>query len=395
MSIALGAIIGAGLVLRLVLAATTDGVAFEMGSFRIAYESFLHAPGHLYAFANAENLRWPYPTGFIPVLLVAGQVSDALGGFSFLVRLPSIVGDLAIAWLVQDYLRMRGAGDRVRLISAALVALGPAFVAVSGYHGAIDGFAFAFPVAALWVWERWRNHPRRALGAGALVGLGAAMMTMPFFALLALLPHARDRRETRDLLLGAIGVPLIGLLPFLAVDLRSTLDGILYHGGAGVGGLSLLVQPNLALAWYRGEPHAITAAEQHLQDAGLLIALVAVGVVWVLLRRRRPAPEVGASLVFLAILAFGVNFFLAYVIWLLPFLLMTGRWRATLAVQVVFCIPLTIRYLGTVFNGDHAVWSAGIINGLYTPTMAVLWVASVVGLVAMARRTRLRAQVAL
>ena len=132
------------------------------------------------------------------------------------------------------------------------MALGPTFGMVSGYHGQFDSVAILPAVVALYLWERLET-PSRGLVAGGLVGLGGIFKTVPLVMLVALLPTVRSWREAGWLLGSAAAVLVVASLPFL-VATRATYEAAVrdYHGFPGVGGLSLVVQPDLAGAWLGG-----------------------------------------------------------------------------------------------------------------------------------------------
>ena len=104
---------------------------------------------------NIDGVYWPYPPGYLAWLVGAIELSDVTGlDLHGLLNVLPILADVAIAALVHIYLGWRGAGGGVRLAGFALVMLGPAFLAISGYHGQIDPVAILPGVLALMVWER-------------------------------------------------------------------------------------------------------------------------------------------------------------------------------------------------------------------------------------------------
>lgn len=378
-------LIAVGTLARLGVAATTDGVAYDLASFTIVNNVLWDGdPLRFYAAVNESGdfgpfPRWPYPTGFLPVLLATAWVAENLGlALDHLIRVPFIVADGAIALLVADFLGRRGASERTRLAAAGLVALGPAFAAISGYHGQMDAVAILPAVLALSLWERM-DGAERALVAGALIGLGGAIKTAPLLLLLALLPSVRSRREALTLLASAAAVPLIALLPFLLADPGSVLSALRYRGAPGLGGVSLLVQPELPTAWLADAEVRLNAATRALLDAGILVTLpVILGVAAFALRRRLAAPH-AAVLLWLAFYVAGVNFFMQYLVWGLPFLLMCGYLRQVALLQVAFAPALVLTY---------STSSATLVWLLYTPVVAAAWMAALVALVTLIARAR-------
>ncbi len=256
-----------------------------MESFRLVRAALDRGPLEPYAlFAQQGIVRWPYPPAFFPWIWVSGSLAGHGLSFAFFVRVPSILADAAAPWLVQEFLGSRGAGTRTRLVAAGLVALGPSFLAISGYHGQFDVLAILPGVAAVSLWERREDGGSRALAAGLLIGVGGALKTVPLLLLLALLPSVRSRREALTLL-AAAGLPLVvAFAPFAVAGKLPSPHVLTYRGLPGAGGLSILAQPDLSLATLgiggtrlSGLSDALVRHGSLLVGAGLL-AVVAVGV---------------------------------------------------------------------------------------------------------------------
>lgn len=372
----LWAVLGAGVALRLALAFAAEGVAFDIESFRLVSTHFDDEGFGFYGTINAQPgehdlYRWPYPPGFLPWIGASVALANLTGlPFHGLIQLPPIAADAAIAWLVQDFLRLRGAGERQRLVAAALVALGPSFFAISGYHGQIDALAILPAVAALWLWERPGTR-RRALVAGALIGAGAAIKTAPILVLLALLPSARSRREGGALVAWALAVPLAALAPFLVADPGGVSHALRYSGAPGLGGPSLAVQPSLAQAWLAAGDFELSALSTALAGAGPYLLAAGLGALLVPIARRRPAAVEAAALLWLTVYVLTPSFFMQYMVWGLPFFLMAGAVRRSAAIQLVLVVPLAITYLRPV--EPWLAWA-------YAAIMLALWAAFAVAL---------------
>lgn len=375
--------IGLGLAVRVVVAFTTYGVAFDINSYAIVEAQLQRDPLALYSslvlpIGDIEALRWPYPPGFFAWILVSATGESTLGlPFHGLIQLPSIVADAALALLVYLYLGRRGQTESTRLAAAGLIALGPSFMAVSGYHGQIDSIAFLPAVAALIVWES-RPTGARAVSAGLLIGIGAAIKTVPLLLLLALLPSARSLREALTLSATAVAVPLALILPFAIADFDGVREILGYSGAPGVAGISLLVQPGLADLWLLGASVGLSDASQKLAEVDGLISLAALGAIGLFALRFRPRASDAAVLLWLGVYAFSPNLFVHYAIWGLPFLLIAGYVREVAALQLVLLMPTIAVYL--------APWeNAGIVS-VYVPVMLGLWAVAVVAFFAQARK---------
>jgi hypothetical protein len=371
---ALWGLICAGLAIRLGLAYWGEGVDFDLRSYEIVLDALRQDPLDLYATVNdARADRWPYPPGYFAWILAAGELP---GGFRNLAQLPPILADAAIALLVQEFLRRRGVGYGARLGSVALVALGPSFMAVSGYHGHIDSLAILPAVAALLVWESGGGH--RALWAGLLIGVGASIKTVPGLVVLALLPTVRSPREAATLVGAAVAVPLALLAPFLAATPGDTVDAFTYRGLPGHGGISLVVQPGLAELWVKETPVALNGVNEWLFDHGWLVTVPALGALGVLLAATRLDAPDATVLLWLVVYVFGINFLLQYLPWGLPFFLMAGHlWRVA-QLQAALLVPTVISY-SRPWESDAVLW-------VYVPVMVAVWAAFAVALVVLARR---------
>ncbi|HVE69372.1 MAG TPA: glycosyltransferase 87 family protein [Solirubrobacteraceae bacterium] len=374
----LWAILAAGTVAAVAIAKSTGGDPYDMESLRLVRAELERAPLHLYETFDARGAtRWPYPPAFLPVVWLAGQLQElGVASFDFLVRVPAILADAAIAWVVQEFLGRRGAGRGERLAAAALVCLGPAFLAISGYHGQIDALAILPGVLAVYLWER--GAPGRALPAGLLIGVGAAIKTVPGLLVLALLPSARSRREAGLLLAGAAAPVALAFAPFALKGTLPPADVLTYRGLPGVGGLSLLAQPELPFGALGLRSVALSDLSLQLYDHGTwaigagLIAVAFVGA------RSRGGAVPMAVLLWLAVYVLGVNFFFQYALWGLPFFLMAGYVRQVALAELVLLGPTIVFY--------RRPWEADAIGYAYVAVMLALLATAAVAFAVLARR---------
>lgn len=335
---ALLAMLVAGLAIRVWFAWHFYGVQYDIRSFEIVADAL--RSGHTGVY---ESVRWPYPGGYLPFVALADWGHRHLGiKFDGLVQLPSILADLGIAVLVPIALRRRGASERMMLAGAGLVALGPSFIAVSGYHGQIDSAGALPALAGAMVWTQ--RGRRRGVWSGLLIGLGAAVKQPLGFAALALMPTARSWRERITVLVLTAAVPIVSLIPFLASTPHGVIDRMRQNSGVpGFGGLSTLVQPDLTqyYATLHGPIPSATNATLDLVDAQRTIVLIGVllaaGLAW---RARLPALQ-AASLIYLTVFVVNPNFGYPYLIWGLPFFIAAGYVREVALFQVAI-LPATL-----------------------------------------------------
>ena len=367
------ALLGLGALVRLAIAFATDGQAYDIGNVRMAGEAFAADPLSVYRVLELEGkagafelVRWPYPPGFLPFAALEDKLADALGlPFHGVVSLAPIAADLAIAWFVQSLLGARGATERTRVAAVALVALGPSFIVISGYHGQIDSVAILPAVAALWVWECVPGG-RRALWAGLLVGVAACVKTVPIVMLVALVPAARSLREAA-LVVGAAGAVLVAALaPYLIADFAPVTDALSYAGAPGLGGLTMFLQPGLTDAFLTGAaevPNELTDWAYRRASAFVAVGLTLAGL---FLLRHRPRAVAAAPLVWLAVYVANPDWFIQYVVWGLPFFLIAGWLREVAALQVAL-VPIAVLTYGTPWGRDEVVV-------VYVAIMAGVWI---------------------
>jgi hypothetical protein len=376
-------VIGAGTVVRLVVAFVTAGAGYDLQSLEQVETALRHSVFLVYHqldnFSGLPYGRWPYPPAFFIVIAPIGSVAAHTGiAFVHLIRVPSILADAAIAWVVQDFLGRQGHSERQRLAAAALVAFGPSFAAISAYQGQIDSFAILPAVLAVAVWTRtdadWRPY-----AAGALIGTSAAIKTVPLLMVLALLPTARSWREGLALTLTATLIPLAVFAPWLILDGQGKSLVWRYKGGAGLGGISLLTNPSLPLIRFSNAQGAVlTGATKVVFDGARWITGAAVVLLAGVVLRRRVAAVQASVLLWLAVWAFGVTFFLQYLVWGLPFLIMAGYLRPVLMLQAWLLPAEIISYLTDL--PPWVTWT------FYTVPMIIAWAGFTTALVGLTGR---------
>jgi hypothetical protein len=375
-------LIALGVAVRVGLAFGTRGSVFDLGSYVLVKQALRTDPLHVYALVNTSRAyRWPYPPAYFPVIAAVGVIAKGSGlAFTSLIRVPAIAADAAIAWVVQDFLATRGVPERTRLAAAGTVALGPLFVPVSGYLGGFDSVAILPAVVAVSAWHRLEPDDR-ALVAGALIGLGGALKTVPLLMVFALLPSCRSRREAVVLVASAAAVPAIALAPLLAADAHGVLHALSWQSLPGVGGLSLLAQPDLARVWLVSSPvHVQLSGLSHALQGhlGQVILGVPLGAAALMVARLRSAPVEAASLLWLTVFACSVNFGPRYAVWGLAFFVMTGRVGGALIVQVLLSVPNALLYLAP-FPSSDVLWA-------YVPPMLAAGAAFLASAAIAARR---------
>jgi hypothetical protein len=359
-------IIVAGLAIRVALAfifdATRSHMQIEEASGRAVRDWDWHAA------YETGLLSWSYPPLFLSWLALASWLSDVSGlAFHGFAKLGPSLADVGLALAIYVYLGWRLAPETARLAGAALVMLGPSFIAVSGYHGQIDAVAILPAVLGLMAWER-RPEGRRAIAAGLLIGVGAAVKTVPLLLVFPLLGCTRSWRERVELTVSAVAIPALCLAPLwiAGIDLHRVTG---YTGAPGWGGISLVVDPGLG--WdhlHRALFVHLGGVSMTLQDASKWITLAASAAVLGFVVRFRPAPIDAAVLLWLAVYVFSPNFFLNYIVWGLPFFIMAGYLIEVAVLQVALIVPTVAYYVSLLPT------KAAVLPAAYVPAMIALWV---------------------
>lgn len=371
------ALAGVAVVVR-VAALAYVGNPFDMNTFQLVAGT-LFAPGrwHLYAdpslfvrlySGQPEYLRWPYPGGYLPVVAAAQWTAAHVGGpFNVLIRLPSLMLDFAVAVAVFRILRPRS--ERLASAGAAVILLGPVFIAISSLHGQLDTLAMLPVLGAFAAWEHLPPGGRRALAAGALIGLGAAIKSFPLVFLLALVPTASGAREVVYAAAAAAAVVVLSLVPFVLAEPGAVVSGLAYGGVVGIGGISMLLQPSLAEDNFGQilQPHlsGLSQAAAHVAGPLTAVALLAA-TAW--LRGRRSDPWASGVLVCGVVFVAGLNFAFQYGLWAIVLLLAQGRIRAAVATQAALCVPAFFSYTAIPIGGYGRL----PVDLLYLPVMAIL-----------------------
>jgi hypothetical protein len=376
----LWSLIGVGLIVRTIVAFKTYGFVYDMDSLGMVRKALSNDALNVYTSVNGHPYnRWPYASGYFPFISGSGKVSGVTGlSFHGVIQLAPIAADAAIAWLVQDHLGRCGAGERMRLAAVGLVALGPSFGIISGFHGQLDSVAILPAVLALWLWERSTPGVRRALVAGVLIGIGVSIKTFPGLMLIALLPSVRSRREVAALVIPAVAVPLVLLAPWLIADPNGTVEALRTHRAlTGFGGISMLAQPNLADMWLSQDEIRLSPLTEFLGENEFPLTAVLMAPLMALVLLRRPSPTAATALLFCALPLVSIGFSFQYVVWALPFALMAGYLWQVAAAQAALLVP-TVMFEWHPWDPPPTV--------LYFVLMAGVWAAALAGVVKLALR---------
>ena len=92
--------------------------------------------------------------------MVAGRRRGWLGGLGDLIKLPAILADVAVGYLVHQLVVELGGSRRAALLGALLFVVNPVTWFDSAVWAQVDSFGLVFLLLGLR--ELWRDHPERA-----------------------------------------------------------------------------------------------------------------------------------------------------------------------------------------------------------------------------------------
>ena len=174
-----------GLAFRLIIAYVNPG-----SGFKVDLDSFHAWSANLATNGLGGWYQRPffhdYTPGYLYVLYVVGVLGKALG--QDLIKIPPILADVALGWLVWSMARELGAGRRAALVGAALVIANPVSWFDSVTWGQVDSFGVVFLLLGLRA--LWRDQPERA----AILTVVAALIKPQLAILVPILAVVTIRR---------------------------------------------------------------------------------------------------------------------------------------------------------------------------------------------------------
>lgn len=300
---AAGAFIFVSAFLHLYVISRTQGALYDVESFSIqAATVFEHS--NVYTTTN----RYPYPPVWIWIVAAMQWVSwQTHLPFSQVVKLPAMLGDLAIVGLLAQYAIQRLGYVWSALIPAALYALNPIVLLISAGHGQFDSLVLCFVLLAITV--RGVKQDEHVGWAAAALGVAIALkgypiLVLPYFVLTA--PTSK-----RILTIGMAFVPLaLGLLLYSALFGYSSImvaNILAYRSPPDYGwGYVLAATPSLAPALQYG--------------AGVFLPVLLIFAAFVPCVFSRGCPAAAIALLFALFYALTYSMGSQYLIWILPFL---------------------------------------------------------------------------
>ncbi len=152
-------VLALGLALRFILLYLLPGSGFDadLVSFRFWADDL--ARNGLSGFYQRDFFH-DYTPGYMYVLWLVGTVGRAAGGIGDLIKIPPILADLGLGYLVWSMVRELGGRERLALVGAGVVMLNPVFWFDNVVWGQVDSVGVLFLL--LGVRSLWRDQPERA-----------------------------------------------------------------------------------------------------------------------------------------------------------------------------------------------------------------------------------------
>jgi hypothetical protein len=213
---------------------------------------------------------------FAASLARSSQLSDQFHLFSFVFKLPIMLGDTLGAWLIWRIWRPRVGAARAGAI-AATAAWSFCGILISGYHCNTDPMYAAICLAAVFFME-----DRRAFFLGGLA-LGAAINVkiVPVLLIPGLLLSCRSIREAK-LFIGGLAIGVIPFLPVLWSQAPSFAHNALaYNSNLNNWGITFLLRAGKT---WRGAVGTTSPAVETFHDIGRYVIFISIGA-WAVVAR--------------------------------------------------------------------------------------------------------------
>ncbi|HXU86359.1 MAG TPA: phospholipid carrier-dependent glycosyltransferase, partial [Verrucomicrobiae bacterium] len=156
---AIVAVLALGFAFRIIIAQLYPRTGFGVDLASFEYWARNLAAEGLHGFYGRDFFH-DYTPGYLYVLYLVGLVGQATGNIAGLLKVPPILADVALGWLVWSMVQELGGSRRAALIGAALVVVNPVSWFDSVVWGQVDSFGVVFLL--LGVRELWRDRPERA-----------------------------------------------------------------------------------------------------------------------------------------------------------------------------------------------------------------------------------------
>jgi len=344
-------LIALGLLTRVALAACSVGTNDAVTFLRLGKE--VHQWGLLPTYRQDVELNHP-PIPSYWAAEVYRLTAAHPQAFSFVFKLPSILADVAVAWLLWRIL-LPHVGPRRALATAALYAWCLDAILVSGYHCNTDPIYAFLCLLCLWLIadKRWYFRAGLVLGAAVNVKLTPILLAAP------LLLNCRDWKQAAKFVAGLS----LGAIPFLPILLASAAVRDGFRGNAlaynsnldkwGIGFFLLPNGPDNMLPWDYDPVHS-AGVYYYFHGRYLILALVGAWSVASRLLGRWNLYEI-AAVTFAVFLIFAPGFGVQYTCMVLPLLFVIRPKLATVYGTAAGLFLLAVYFIN--WTGEFPLFS--------------------------------------
>ncbi len=172
-----------GFALRLIIAYILPGSGFgvDLNAFRFWADNLAtNGPWGFYE----RDFFHDYTPGYLYLLWFVGSLQHLLPGLE-LIKVPAMLADLAVGWLIWSMVLELGGGSRAALIGAALYLFVPVTWFDSVVWGQVDSVGLVFLLLGLR--ELWRDRPERATAYAVVAAIVKPQLGILIPILLAVL----------------------------------------------------------------------------------------------------------------------------------------------------------------------------------------------------------------
>jgi Glycosyltransferase family 87 len=266
-----------------------------------------------------------HPPMVLAMLRLGGALRDITGlRLGFWLRLSCALADLLTLWALY---RLFGL-ESERWLGILLVALAPASIMISGFHGNTDPIMIALVVLAVYLLEK-RDAPWRS---GVAFGLACSIKVWPLVLAPAFLLSEVALRRRAWFLASALGTALALVLPWHAAGFALIAQRVLRYGSLpGWWGITYLVHGS------------------HAQAAARIAMIACMLASAAYMYRRVPSLFARCAVLTFLFLFLAPGFGPQYLAWAVPWTAAAG-WRSAAAWHVA---------TGVFLFGMYTAWSAG------------------------------------
>jgi hypothetical protein len=348
----------AALAVRILIALASPGARYDIDSYHIQADAVL-AGQNIYT----TTYRYPYPPLWMYVPAAASRLAEWSSiDFSFLVRLPAIIADLVIGYLL---FKWPSADANISTMRAAVYLFNPVSLLISAAHGQFDSIVISCVLLAAWFLLD-RKEIRSAISLGVAIALkGFPILLLPVF-LITLFSWDRVVRYA------GLAVSVIGLiaLPYLYESGQRILNIIFAYNSTADHGYAYVVnQLPLGIAFNHEQLLTGVRGVARWLQSGVVALTVFIGHIrkWPLERR--------IAIVLLGIYAVSPGLASQQMVWVLPFLILIGG-RSFWVYTTISTLALVLFY-GQYFPNVILLennWTTGWIVPLRLGVETTWWV---------------------